>query len=279
VRDRAVSLYQIRCAALCSTSMTVCAISEFFEADACSEIDTAPEGLVAAIADEASASDASGGFVRISELDGVPLFFARGVEPRPQMFSIEPAFRRLLIRTVRTVRARAPQSFDELKRITSAGVLVAKPGFHGLGRAFDHDAWSFEHVDIRPIARDHAAPALERRQRYWALAALMRSRSAFVLHGEFNAAHADHIHQDNGGPRPFTTSSQATVKLVQAICNDIFGQSPRLTIDGAFGPRSQAAARTAMRTVDLAGDIFDPPQWKRFLLRSGRLGFALSVQS
>jgi hypothetical protein len=225
----------------------------------------------------ASVSALSGGFVRTSQLDGVPLFFARGVEPRPQTFSIEPRFRELLIRTVKSVRFRAPESFGELTRITSAGVFVAKPGFHGLGRAFDHDAWTFEHVNIRPIARDHAARALARRRRYWALAALMRSRSAFVLHGEFEAAHADHIHQDNGGPRSFATSSPATVKLVQANCNHIFDRSPGLAIDGVFGPESQAAARNAMRRVDLAGDIFDPRQWQRLLLRSGRLGFELSM--
>jgi hypothetical protein len=252
------------------------------EKDACSAIDGSSD-LVGLVADEASASAAApagaGGFVSISQLDGVPLFFARGVEPRPQTFSVEPHFRDILIQTVKTVRFRAPASFGALKRITSAGTLVAKPGFHGLGRACDHDAWAFEDVDIRPIKQDHAASALDRRQRYWALAALIRSHSAFVLHGEYNAAHRDHIHQDNGGPRPFTTSSEATVKLVQAICNHIFRESPKLAIDGGFGSKSQAAVKDAMRKVDLAGDIFDASQWTRFLLRSGRLGFELSMKS
>ena len=244
------------------------------EREACSAIhDDHPEGVLAAAAGPLSA--APGTFARISQLDGVPLFFARGVPPRPQSFSVEPGFLRVLTRTVKTVRNRAPESFGELTRITSAGVLVAKPGFHGLGRAFDHDAWTFEHVNIRPIAGDHVAASRPKRQRYWALAALMRSRSAFVLHGHFNADHADHIHQDNGGPRPFTTGSEATVKLVQAVCNHIYGQS--LAIDGAFGPKSQAAVTAAMQRVNLAGDVFDPAQFKRFLLRSGRLGFQLSV--
>jgi hypothetical protein len=244
------------------------------ESEACSAIhDEQPEGVLAAAAGPLSA--APGSFARISQLDGVPLFFARGVPPRPQSFSVEPGFLRVLTRTVKTVRNRVPDSFGELTRITSAGVLVAKPGFHGLGRAFDHDAWTFQHVDVRPIAGDHAAASRPKRQRYWALAALMRSRSAFVLHGHFDAAHRDHIHQDNGGPRPFTTGSEATVKLVQAVCNHIYGQS--LAIDGAFGPKSQAAVTAAMQRVNLAGDVFDQAQFKRFLLRSGRLGFQLSV--
>jgi hypothetical protein len=253
-------------------------VGEIDETSACSEIDGAhlaasPEGELAA-----AGPAGAGGFVSMSRLDGVPLFFARGVPPRPQTFSVEPRFRDLLTATVKTVRFRAPASFGDLKRITSAGVLVDKPGLHGKGRAFDHDAWAFEHVNIRPIAHDHNSPSLHRRQRYWALAALIRSHSAFVLHGEYNPDHRDHIHQDNGGPRPFTTSSEATVKLVQAICNHIFGHSPKLTIDGNFGSSSKAAAADAMHKVDLTGDIFDFGEWTRFLLRSGRLGFELSMR-
>ena len=251
--------------------LEVAADHDVAEIDACPPED-APEGILAAAAGSLSAD---GAFIRTDELDGVPLFFARGVPARRQPFSIEPGFHKVLLRTLATVRARAPQSFGELTRITCAGVLVAKPGFHGLGRAFDHDAWEFEHVRIRPIARDHVSPSRAKRQRYWALAALMRSRSAFVLHGHFNAAHEDHIHQDNGGPRPFTTGSEATVKLVQAVCNHIYGAS--LAIDGAFGSKSQAAVTAAMQRVNLAGDISDPAQFKRFLLRSGRLGFELST--
>jgi hypothetical protein len=247
------------------------------EALACPAVEAAEEPALMAAAEAGASISTAGALMTVGALDGVPLFFARGVDPRPQSFPIEPGFHKVLVRTVRTVRARAPESFGRLERITTAGAFVNKPGFHGQGRAFDHDAWKFEHVNIRPIARDHVAPEPAKRQRYWALAALMRSRSAFVLHGHFDAAHQDHIHQDNGGPRPFTTGSEATVKLVQAICNHIFGHLPRLEIDGAFGPKSQAAARDAMQRVDLAGDITDPGQWKRFLLRSGRLGFELST--
>lgn len=246
------------------------------EALACPAVEPADAPPLLAAA-EAGAIATAEALMTVGALDGVPLFFARGVDPRPQSFPIEPGFHRVLVQTVRTVRARAPRAFGRLERITTAGAFVNKPGFHGLGRAFDHDAWKFEHVNIRPIARDHVAPELAKRQRYWALAALVRSRSAFVLHGHFDAAHQDHIHQDNGGPRPFTTGSEATVKLVQAVCNHIFGHLPKLEIDGAFGPKSQAAARDAMQRVDLAGDITDPGQWKRFLLRSGRLGFELST--
>ena len=90
--------------------------------------------------------------VTVAKLDGVPLFFARGVPERPQSFSIEAGFRDVGSGRSRACAPRTPASFGELEKITSAGVLVNKPGMHGLGRAFDHDAWTFEHVDIRPIA-------------------------------------------------------------------------------------------------------------------------------
>jgi hypothetical protein len=215
--------------------------------------------------------------VRVSRIDGVPLFYARGVAPHAVEFPIEPGFRDELTRTVKLVRKRAPDAFGRLVRITSAGAFVAKPGFHGLGRAFDHDAWLFEHVEISPFKGDHAASSRARRQRYWGLAALIRSRSAYVLHGDYNPDHRDHIHQDNGGPLAFTTGSEATVKLAQAICNEIYGTSPRLVVDGDFGSSSQAALRKAMQHVRLEGDVTDLAQWRRFLRRTGRLGFRLSL--
>ena len=139
----------------------------------------------------------------------------------------------------------------------------------------DHDRWTFEHVEIAPIEHDHVASSLAVRRRYWALAAIMRSHSAFLLHGHFNADHADHLHHDNGGPSGFTTDSPATVKLVQAICRHIFGKT-EVTIDGDYGPKSKAAVAAAMSKLELTGDISDPSQFTRFLRRSGRLGFHLA---
>lgn len=250
--------------------------TEVYEADACGALDAVTGDQQVPALDDALAADP--GLVTVARLDGVPLLYARAGAPQPQSFPIEAGFRDLLVATVKSVRFRAPLGFGDLLSITSAGAFVNKPGAHGQGRAFDHDAWTFENVDIRPLSRDHAAASRARRQRYWALAAIIRSRSAFVLHGEYDTAHQDHIHQDNVAPtRAFTTGSQAAVKLAQAVCKHIYAKTD-LVIDGNFGPRSQAAVREAMITVELPGDIFDNSQWARFLLRSGRLGFELSLQ-
>jgi len=249
---------------------------EAAEAGACGALDGLPEEQrVPDLGDDALAV---AGLVTVADLDGVPLFYARAGAPRPQSFAIESGFRDVVVATVKSVRFRAPQGFGALVSITSAGAFVNKPGAHGLGRAFDHDAWTFENVDIRPLRRDHAASSRALRQRYWGLAAIIRSRSAFVLHGEYDAAHRDHIHQDNvAATRAFTTGSEAAVKLAQAICKHVYANTS-LAIDGDYGPLSRAAIREAMISVDLPGDIFDNSQWHRFLLRSGRLGFELSLQ-
>jgi hypothetical protein len=219
---------------------------------------------------------AAGNIVTVDKLDGVPLFYERDGSPRQHSFSIEAGFRDTLLATIRSVRARVPASFGALTRITTAGTFVGKAGMHGLARAMDHDAWTFEHVDIRPLRHDHDSPQRARRQRYWALAAVMRSHSAFVLHGFYNAAHEDHIHQDDGGPRPFTTGSEATVKLVQAICRHIYGEP--LGIDGDFGGQSQAAVARVLARIDVTGSITEPAAWTTFLRRSGRIGFKASMQ-
>jgi hypothetical protein len=156
-------------------------------------------------------------------------------------------------------------------------MLVDKPGMHGLGRACDWDVWTFGNVEIAPLRKDHAASSAKRR-RYWALAALCRSRSSFVLHAEFNAAHEDHIHQDNGGGSVvFNAGSSSTVKLVQAVCNEIFDQQPRLLVDGEFGGKTQDALDAALNVLHLDGSVMDIGTWRRFLRRSGRLGFRLSL--
>lgn len=217
--------------------------------------------------------------VRVGTLGGADLFFPRGGTNDPQTFPVDVAFKDVLERTVRLVAARAPEEFGQLKRLGTAGMLVDKPGMHGVGRACDWDIWTFSDVKIAPLNRDHADPSQDVRRRYWALAALCRSVSSFVLHAEFNADHEDHIHQDNGGGSVrFNAGSQSTVKLVQSLCNEIYDRSPRLVVDGSLGSNTQAAIDEALDMVHLGGgSLTDTGTWRQFLRRTGRLGFRLSV--
>ncbi|WP_157592623.1 hypothetical protein [Solirubrobacter soli] len=241
------------------------------EQDACLP---APDGVEAA---PTAAVEAAPAMITVNQLDGVPLFYARGPgAPAQHSFAFDPTFHDECVAIIRSVRFRVPDSYGKLKRITTAGTFVAKDLMHGKARAMDHDRWQFENIDIHPFKGDHASSDIKRRRRYWALAAIMRSHSAYLLHGEYNAPHRDHLHSDNGGSFPFDTGSEATVKLVQAICKHIFGNTA-LAIDGDYGPKSKAAVAAAMAKLELTGDITNPSQFKRFLMRSGRLGFVLGA--
>ena len=216
---------------------------------------------------------------RISRLGGVKLLYGRGAGgPKERTFSVEHDFAAQLERTVAVVVKRAPAEFGALRSITSAGMFVDKPdSLHAVGRACDWDVMTFDQVTISPFRKDHASPRLAVRRRYWSLAALLRSSSAYVLHAEFNTAHQDHLHQDNGAMTAFDASSRTTVKLVQALCNEVFQVEPRLAVDGSFGSDTKDAVAEALGTVGLDGDLSSLTTWRRFLRRSGRLGFRLSV--
>jgi hypothetical protein len=216
---------------------------------------------------------------RISKLSGVKLLYGRGSgAPKPRKFPVDADFKAQLAKTVLVVVHRAPEQFGDLQSLTSAGMFVKKPNsLHAVGRACDWDVWKFADVTISPFKGDHASPKLAVRRRYWSLAALMRSNSAYVLHAEFNAAHKDHIHQDNGAMTAFDAGSGTTVKLVQALCNEVFQAETPLRVDGVFGGKTKTALREALETLQLGTDVTRLVTWRRFLRRSGRLGFRLSV--
>jgi hypothetical protein len=242
--------------------------------------DVPPEDELGEAADEASAApDAAGGLdlVRITALVGVPLFYQGNMSaPEPHRPFVARAFLPTLEATVRQIQARAPASFGTLLRIQELGMFVGESDLlHTKGRACDWEKLIFEHVTISPGDGDHAAASRSKRRRYWAVAALCRSNSCFVLHGLYNTAHENHIHQDNGISQRFNTM-ESTVKLCQAILNEIFDQTPKLSTDGDFGEKTRDAMTAAFSKLQIAGTVQDPRAWTRFLRKSARLGFHMS---
>ena len=231
---------------------------------------TAPPG-------EEMPSVRAAGLVNISDIRGVPLYYERVSNPGPRQFPVANSYRPVLDAIVTQAQERAPAEFGPLQRISSAGMFVAKPGAHGQGRGCDWDRLAFANLEISPIDHDHRSPSLAKRMRYWAFGAICRSNCAFVLHGLYNAEHADHYHTDNLTGIAFNRQSQATVKLLQAILNDIYGHTPRLETDGDFGPKSREAFGQAMSQLQLTGSIDDVNVWTKFLRASARLGFERSM--
>ena len=140
----------------------------------------------------------------------------------------------------------------------------------------DWDRIVFDKVEIAPIRKAHDSGSAADRRRYWAVAAILRSHAAYLLHGEYDAAHRDHLHFDNTGALGFQTSSRASVTLVQAVCNEIHGQSPRLEVDGQYGAKSQQAVNRALTRLKTRGGIQDTTVFRTFLRRSGAWACASS---
>ena len=235
--------------------------------------ETLPDDEVGGDTGDAAGPAAAGGLdlVRISELAGVPLLFL-GQQHSPQ---VDRRFLSVLEATVRQTQARVPASYGQLREIHDLGLFTPPPEsdkFHTTGRACDWQTLVFEHVTISPGNHEHAAASRAVRRRYWAFAAVCRSNSCFVLHGLFNPDHENHIHQDNGISQGFNTM-ESTVKLCQAILNDIFDQTPKLATDGDFGQKTQDAMTAAFQRLRINGTVHDARAWTRFLRMSARLGF------
>jgi len=249
------------------------ALEEEADPEARRGLDEPDESLLEPESDEAPGVR---GFVRISDILGVPLFFERGASGRPvkTSFPVASGFVPIVEATVKQVQKRVPASFGPLEKISSAGLHVVKAGMHGEGRACDWDRLVFANISISPLEKDHKSTSLEKRRRYWAFAAICRSNASFVLHGLFNQAHEDHVHQDNASGVGFSTAS-SSVKLCQAVLNDIFGE--KLATDGDFGTNTREAFGRATERLRLPDDISNVSVWRRFLRRSARLGFTLSA--
>jgi hypothetical protein len=175
-------------------------------------IDEPDKGLLDPESDEAP--PLRGGFVRIADILGVPLFFERapGGHQVKTSFPVASSFVPVVEATVKHVQRRVPASFGSLEGISSAGLRVDKPGMHGLGRACDWDRLVFENLNVSPLERDHASNSRKKRRRYWAFAAICRSNASFVLHGLYNQDHEDHVHQDNASGVGFARTP-SSVKL------------------------------------------------------------------
>ena len=216
------------------------------------------------------------GVASISNILGVPLFYERISTPGARKFPVATSFEPTLEAIVKQVQERVPPQFGQMKRISSAGMFVAKSGAHGKGRGCDWDRIVFENLEIAPIEQDHASPSRAKRMRYWAFGAVCRSNCAFVLHGLYDNAHRDHFHTDNMTGVAFNRSSEATVKLLQAVLKDIHGHN--IDIDGTFGSESSTALTGALVKMNLSGGSIDNVEtWRRFLRRSARVGFVRSL--
>jgi hypothetical protein len=148
--------------------------------------------------------------------------------------------------------------------------------WHHSGRAFDLARVRLDDgrvVSCRyDLLRDAPAAELEASLRsYWALAAGLHLRFAYVLTYLYNARHANHIHLDNGRSGPelstFRTRSRVQVQAVQAMLTYLWAQPVELT--GRWDGPTRDAARRVTDQLELTADLADATEsWHAFLRAS-----------
>ena len=147
--------------------------------------------------------------------------------------------------------------------------------WHHSGRAFDlarvtltddrmvscrYDQWR-----TRPAAEMEAA-----RRAYWAVAAGLHLRFAYVLTYLYDERHANHIHLDNGRSgaelSTFSPRSRVQVQAVQAMFSYLWADPMEIT--GSWDFATRAASRRVLDQLEIAPDLTDGTEAWHGLLRA-----------
>ena len=151
--------------------------------------------------------------------------------------------------------------------------------WHDAGRAFDlarlrladdsvvscrYDRWRSEEGSRLEDAR----------RRYWALAAGLHQRFAYVLTYLYDDRHANHLHVDNGrsgdADSTFSSRSRVQVQAVQALCRYLWAEPVELS--GRWDTATRRAAGRVLDGLGLADDLARPASWQGFLAASAARG-------
>jgi len=152
--------------------------------------------------------------------------------------------------------------------------------WHHSGRAFDLARVRL--ADGRVVScrydqwRDAPAAQVEASRRaYWALAAGLHLRFAYVLTYLYDDRHANHIHLDNGRSGPdlstFRSRSRAQVQAVQAMLTYLWAEPVELT--GRWDDPTRDAANRVGERLGLTAEVSDATEaWHGFLRASATRG-------
>ena len=164
----------------------------------------------------------------------------------------------------------APRELSTYGSWTDGG--TACDSWHHAGRAFDlarvrladgtevscrYDRWR----SLEGARLDEA------RRRYWALAAGLHARFAYVLTYLYDGQHANHVHVDNGrsgdGDSTFSPRSTVQVQMVQAAC--IYLWSQPLEPTGRWDAATRRAAGQVLDGLGLDDSLTTTASWAGFL--------------
>ena len=205
-------------------------------------------------------------------IDGVPVHYDRFAPPfgygskgRPHRFYCTPDFEAKLDAAFGELFDICPLGKAEV--ITSAGAYVDKPGMHSLGRSFDLDGIFWRGKSFVTLVDGGPGD----RRFYQSVEAVLRRHFGTILNYDYNAAHRDHLHMDDGSPVGFDAYSRSRVLFLQGALKCIFKKN--ISITGTYGPTTRQETENALEELNIPGSISSSATWRRFLLETARKGF------
>lgn len=194
----------------------------------------------------------------VDNIDGTPIKYGSPGNYNQVNQTMDTPFWSLLVdwrNYMNAVGAYSGSQYGSVSWYGHAGFIACKSGMHPLGRAMDlnYVVWTGgAQVDI--YTNGYANPSLAARRRYLSVDACSRTYFRYVLDGWWNAAHHNHIHQDNTTAVSFSKSASSDVKFLQATLNNFNGAS--LATDGVWGTSTQNAYNLAKTKLGMVTDIW-----------------------
>ena len=204
-------------------------------------------------------------------LAGLPLVYE--VDQRRSAFRFDGAFFSRLeswAEGLPDVLPARPRELSTYGSWTDGG--SACDSWHDAGRAFDIARLPLADGSVVSCRYDQwrsleGARLENARRRYWALAAGLHQRFAYVLTYLYDAQHANHIHVDNGrsgdADSTFSARSQVQVQAVQALCRYLWDEP--LELSGQWDGATRAAAGRVLDRLGLDDAMDAPDSWSGFL--------------
>lgn len=204
--------------------------------------------------------------IRVDRLGDKPLLYDRstvsdygkgGIAFRPSM---NPAFATACEGCFAELILRLALAADlQVETILSGGVSRAGTGssFHHKNRAFDFDGLLFKDgttwvANTFPL----------RRQLYLGLEAVLRMHFGTVLTFDYNKAHEDHFHFDNGTTVGFKTAAKSHVIFIQNVIAFVYATP--IGRDGLWGGETEGALKALRARLEI-GPLSNQANWRAFL--------------
>lgn len=217
-------------------------------------------------------------------IDGTPVYYFRDSDgdPHPATFYCKRGFFDDLVSWAQNLKylssTHGNRDYNTISFFVSAGAYNCRNdgcvSAHNYGRALDLDSIKWNGVRCAPYYQDHSDSDRTKRRRYFAVDAVTRRWFRYVLDGNYNSAHRDHIHMDNDGlPLVCLKDSTSDTVFVQASCNNFMGAG--LAVDGVWDSATNDAFERSKNRLGVDGNPHTEEfAWRLWCSRAAAHGFA-----